>query len=293
MGTALTAALEIISELAVLKNPLSGGTILIEWLPLTDIPRGKEDAVDLARMLSAEKPGAMRLPDCYRYIYNPAKRKYGVVLLLPKHVQSSRYSPTRLAFGTPWTKPMSPRELIRGHHPKYRTILELGTRFEIAKRLIDAVHTMHSCDWVHKNIRSSIILFFPKDSGSSKIDLQPALDFDSRLFVGYERARVDVTPQPDPQFTASPLNLGVEERHMSVSMTTRPNNIRLDSYQHPAKLEKPLSPYQRAYDLYSLGCVLLEIGLWKTIDQLLTRSSVCYYSTARDKLQGFAEDLSG
>lgn len=42
-------------------------------------------------------------------------------------------------------------------------------------------------------------------------------------------------------------------------------------YQHPAKCTNPRLPYVPMYDLYSLGCVLLEIGLGELIfnDQTL------------------------
>jgi len=44
-------------------------------------------------------------------------------------------------------------------------------------------------------------------------------------------------------------------------------DLTLDYYQHPAKVRDPSVPYRRLYDLYSLGCVLLELGLWTTLDQ--------------------------
>jgi serine/threonine protein kinase len=37
----------------------------------------------------------------------------------------------------------------------------------------------------------------------------------------------------------------------------------LDYYQHPAKHADPKRPYRHAYDVYSLGILLLEVGLWE------------------------------
>lgn len=39
----------------------------------------------------------------------------------------------------------------------------------------------------------------------------------------------------------------------------------LDYYQHPAKHADPKRLYRHAYDVYSLGILLLEVGLWETL----------------------------
>jgi hypothetical protein len=49
---------------------------------------------------------------------------------------------------------------------------------------------------------------------------------------------------------------------------TKQKNIsgfKLDYYQHPAKHADPQRLYRHAYDVYSLGILLLEIGLWKEL----------------------------
>lgn len=43
----------------------------------------------------------------------------------------------------------------------------------------------------------------------------------------------------------------------------------LDYYQHPDKRWNPAIRYSRSHDIYSLGCVLLEIGLWEPLDTLV------------------------
>jgi hypothetical protein len=48
----------------------------------------------------------------------------------------------------------------------------------------------------------------------------------------------------------------------------------LDLYRHPHSLEDPSAKFLRFYDWYSLGCVLLEIGRWQTLDDCLFRGNV-------------------
>ncbi|KLO95491.1 uncharacterized protein LW93_8031 [Fusarium fujikuroi] len=40
----------------------------------------------------------------------------------------------------------------------------------------------------------------------------------------------------------------------------------LDYYQHPAKHADPKRLYRHAYDVYSLGILLIEVGLWKKLE---------------------------
>jgi hypothetical protein len=54
----------------------------------------------------------------------------------------------------------------------------------------------------------------------------------------------------------------------------KPNRTRdvvIDAYSHPEWRTDPRrrdAPFRRHFDLYSVGCVLLELGLWETLDQL-------------------------
>jgi hypothetical protein len=50
---------------------------------------------------------------------------------------------------------------------------------------------------------------------------------------------------------------------------TKRYDINLDYYQHPDKRLDSRIRYSRAHDIYSLGCVLLEIGLWKSLPQVV------------------------
>jgi hypothetical protein len=52
--------------------------------------------------------------------------------------------------------------------------------------------------------------------------------------------------------------------------------ITLDIYQHPTKRTEPHRRYQSAYDMYSLGLVLLEIGLWQPLVKLVPSNQNAY-----------------
>jgi len=68
------------------------------------------------------------------------------------------------------------------------------------------------------------------------------------FLAGYEYARAD-----------SPLDITETPaaRHES------------DIYRHPSLISATPATYQKRFDLYSLGCVLLEIGLWRPLQTVL------------------------
>lgn len=48
---------------------------------------------------------------------------------------------------------------------------DLGERFDLAKALVTTVFNIHNIGWVHKNIQSKNILFWPKADSSNEPDL--------------------------------------------------------------------------------------------------------------------------
>lgn len=143
---------------------------------------------------------------------------------------------------------------------------------------------------VNRNIRSNSILFFPAANIPSRGPPGPAsgipqpLGYTSPVLVGLSNARVD-DPIHDPGAHYPPTNRlqimppqyapGTEfvDQHGQLvhlpRIARRPKDINLDYYQHPDKRYDPSLRYNRAHDIYSLGCVLLEIGLWKSIAELV------------------------
>ncbi|KAM6480515.1 prion-inhibition and propagation-domain-containing protein [Trichoderma sp. SZMC 28011] len=70
------------------------------------------------------------------------------------------------------------------------------------------------------------------------------------------------TPQGDTTYGRN------MQRKAPVKEQTKETNISgftLDYYQHPAKHADPKRLYRHAYDVYSLGILLLEVGLWEKL----------------------------
>jgi hypothetical protein len=130
------------------------------------------------------------------------------------------------------------------------------------------------------------MLFFPARSTPPRglpgpdIKYPQAIGYSDPMFVGLGNARVDDLRTDN-------------DRHYLVGLTKTgaPGDINLDYYQHPDKRCNPTLRYSRSYDIYSLGCLLLEIGYWKPI-HLLVDVRVSPHEM-KSLLRSLAERLDG
>ena len=118
---------------------------------------------------------------------------------------------------------------------------DLEIRFQLAQTIAVAIWSCHSLDWLHKTLCPYNILFF------NEIDLERAgIEGPSKPFLaGFDSSRPD----------------HVEE----MSVASR-NLVGEDIYRHPHSLGPDRQKYCKSFDIYSLGLLLLEIGLWKGLD---------------------------
>ncbi|KAF7718281.1 Uncharacterized protein PECH_002883 [Penicillium ucsense] len=131
----------------------------------------------------------------------------------------------------------------------------LNDRFSMARSLALTVSNLHASAWVHKNIWSrGILLFLETPTGVSTAGLEEqrktSANAANRIVSylgdwGYARA-VEKGTELRPDFEVEP-NL----------------------YRHPDRQGRPSHQFNRLHDLYALGVVLLEIGLWATLSRLM------------------------
>ncbi|KAL2787129.1 hypothetical protein BJX66DRAFT_341497 [Aspergillus keveii] len=137
--------------------------------------------------------------------------------------------------------PVSLHELITSSRREPLFKLELKQRFHVAQTVAQAIGSFHSDDWLHKSIRSHAIKFFFLHADVS------SYDFENPYLTGFGFARPVAG---------------------STSMLAAATDIDRDIYQHPDRWDPPRASFNPIHDIYSLGVVLLEIGLWQTARQL-------------------------
>lgn len=133
-----------------------------------------------------------------------------------------------------------PIDLLSAINPSSYTRPTLGERFKIAKTLVDTVFQLHSVGWLHKSIRTENIVFFPR-RGSPGSQLE--LDYSQQYMVGFEFSR-------DENDTSTTEQDDVLERNI---------------YRHPDRQGPPDTRFSVLHDIYSVGVVLLEVGLWRSV----------------------------
>lgn len=121
----------------------------------------------------------------------------------------------------------------------------LTLRLAAARQLATSVWYLHAANWLHKGLRSENISFMTNPD-----PIQPSA---ARIFLtGFEYAR-----PADPS-----------------ELTEAPSDNRLhDLYRHPStQFDIPRDGrrgFQKVYDIYSLGVVLYEIGMWRPVAAIL------------------------
>ncbi|KAH6665352.1 hypothetical protein F5X68DRAFT_237155 [Plectosphaerella plurivora] len=162
----------------------------------------------------------------------------------------------------------------------------VGQRFELAKHLAAAVHHLHSVDWLHKSIRSDNLVCFWEQKAGLPLPAQPtsqpsiAQGVREHELPGPATAPQVIRPYPSlPPFHLVGWDLSRPDHPMELSETLSISTAgyqnrrdAIEMYSHPeihAQTERERrARYRAEFDIYSLGLVLLEIGLWRTLAML-------------------------
>ncbi|TDZ53096.1 hypothetical protein CTRI78_v007200 [Colletotrichum trifolii] len=233
------------------------GPVLIEWVEYD--PSDPEERFlhlrrldDLARMMhsaSARHPDLHTI-DCVGYTADKPNARYGLVYRCPPPLSllpSAHQAATTAAAAAAATSHSTLHTLISS--PDLKTP-DLDDRVRLASTLAVALWSLHSLDWLHKSLCSANILFFPSAASlaATRATASAAVvpDVSCPYLVGFDASRPDF----DAEMSVNPRNPSI-----------------LDLHRDPRSLGTGLSrrQYCKSYDVYSLGLVLLEIGLWKVL----------------------------
>ncbi|KAF2962773.1 hypothetical protein GQX73_g10805 [Xylaria multiplex] len=165
----------------------------------------------------------------------------------------------------------------------------VGERFAMARRLVLAIHNLHAVRWLHKGIRSDNIICFRDDknenvnpSGQKNTNdvvnetenvqdraIQPANNpsltrppnpLPTFYLLGWDLSRPDHPSELSESISIS--TLGFQSKREIVRMYTHPDVFSTKQQQGKR------SRYHARWDIYSVGLILLEIGLWRTLESI-------------------------
>ncbi|KAL8723849.1 MAG: hypothetical protein Q9181_007138 [Wetmoreana brouardii] len=264
------------------KSLESQEPVFVEWQSYKDEDNqpnklAEEQVHQLGAFLSVpHRPHEFRGLDCIGMFKDGANARYGMVYNLPVHLRnlalhegaknSRIYNPSTLT------------DLIRNG----QRIANLGDRFDLAKKLMYSVVALHTCGWLHKDICPRNILFFaPQPTAGEKIN-EFQKDFGRPVIVGYGLSRPDDIVQRSK----------ISRRHGDDWEDDTSSN-KCPIYQHPNKVTKPRRRFRHSYDIYSLGLVLLEIGLWQDLQEFDIHMVKDVHGFRRFVLKSLVPDLWG
>lgn len=202
--------------------------VLVERLRYKESWADERIGTELRRRLTSvvgllHAKGAAQIPGslyCKGIFHDPSDRSFGVVYGLPSSFSRAITLHGLLAKSS------------------YRPPLEY--RFRLAFDICQCIYTFHKVGWLHRNLHSMNILFFPPEGAeNAKWAKEPRIFG----FAGSRENRLD-------SFTHGP---DVDRQ--------------LRNYQHPEYLTHR-ERYRGEFDYYSVGMLLLEIGLWSPLSEI-------------------------
>jgi len=241
----------------------NGRHILVEWKyydaseELLFLGRSIERMQRLVRLLSATPiPRDFRTIRAEGYLHDRFSSRLGIVYPLPTEAAVPRPTVSgEVSPNKPW---MTLAEAIGSN----RKMPILGHRIELGLLLVKAIIQLHATGWFHKSLETRNILFFGAPDASISSSAQtPDIDIRQPHIVGFEYSRPSATSE-------------ISDGKIGLWLTCDP------AYVHPAYLQilkqgsssaNPLSThddrarFKAEYDMFSLGCLLLEIGLWRSL----------------------------
>ena len=170
------------------------------------------------------------------YYHEPSKHYFGIVYELPYFAQD--------------TLPMSLLDII--NQTDNRSLQpSLSLKFDLAIKLVDCVLSLHKAGWLHKNISSINIMCFPG------VFLTKAASIARPWLIGFNYSRLN----GKTVFTEGP---GHEHDLRDYQHPEYLKKMKRDHSQH----ENTLVRYTQEFEYYSVGLVLMEVGLWKVLHRV-------------------------
>ncbi|KAM0701645.1 hypothetical protein Q7P35_010554 [Cladosporium inversicolor] len=229
-----------------------GRQVWIEWRSFTIESAFKRapsrEAVErIERLVSLlqipGKPHQFSVPRCLGYFQDDSTTRFGLV-----------FEPASTG------NQVQPISLLSCFANKKVT---LGTKVAIAQQLTQWLMYLHVVNWLHKGLRSAIILFSPENLDST--------DLGKPFVTGFEFSRV-----ANKGTTAGPTA----------------DDIQRSFYVHPDYLGyKRQFGYLKTYDMYSLGVVLIEIAYWQPISDVYRSTTPITRDSAGRELEPAISDI--
>ena len=221
-------------------------SVLVEFMPLTVDSQSKSNSSRLEKLQQSleqlqqnARVSHLGILKFLGYCIDEPNARYAFLYQMPVDYFPFLQNPSDLL------KELKPMPLVAllpsSEDYREKRMPNLETRFRLAYDLLMSALHLRSQNVVHGNINSSNVIFFPGRNNSSNDESGLAPDLRRPYLTSPARFSGD-GPTPEPLATTM--------------------------YRHPEDKRSVEDEAAWAYDLYSLGLILLEIGLWAPVGRL-------------------------
>jgi hypothetical protein len=228
-----------------MEGNLAGSRVVVEFISYnaaTSTELAQNAIGELAFILNRSDPSVFHVLKC-KHLYkqpviNSSSQMYGLVLEMPFGLKTMR-SLSEVITDVREARERNSHNVVSQTLPAdARVLSKISSRIKLAFQLAMAVRYLHSFGYVHQSIRTSNVLVATFDQGNSA----------EGYLGGFERSR--------PNAAAS------NQKRIDADWR---NNI----YRSPERVattnEETINRHTMSHDIYSLGVVLLELGIFEPL----------------------------
>ncbi|KAH8889471.1 hypothetical protein GQ53DRAFT_825359 [Thozetella sp. PMI_491] len=212
-----------------------------------------------------DKPVELRTLPCLGGAYKPAKSAAGDTTTWTYSIVYRANYPGFISLQEILSRRAKTPEDVK----RDKAQLPLGKRFVLAQKIARAIMYLHLANWLHKAVRSENVMFFVDNE---------SVPIDSPYLIGFKHSRLDVAGEQTENINKKPdYKYYRHPKAMSVPV---------------ADLKQPLGGpgrYSKLYDIYSLGVVLLEIGLFVPAGRIVGKHLEAKDQTSEETLKVLVE----
>ncbi|KAF2104123.1 hypothetical protein NA57DRAFT_28818, partial [Rhizodiscina lignyota] len=192
--------------------------------------------------------------NCLGYFDDLAHSRYGMVYELPRSIRSGISDTSRPRDLRPTSllsllQATSKTASLSSGKPFTNSIPPLEERFRMAQSIVRSFSKLHEDNILHRDVSSNNIILFTRAPKSPT--------------SGQEATMTEKYDLQSPYLCA--FDLFSEYRIAAESGNRSQGNVNI--YQHPDAVPHS-KQYKQEFDMYSLGLILLEIGMWLPISDL-------------------------
>lgn len=226
-------------------DPNAGSTVFVEWLNYSGLDKSQEKVArdrihTLCHILDTDKPNALQTLRFLGYVQNFEDKHIGIVSQVEDATQPLVSLRQLLDSGTT-SSSLYPR-------------LSLGQRFSLALQLCKAFLELHTARWLHRGFSSHCILL-----RATAFDVQSK----AAVVCGFQYARPIGSTQ---------VSLPLSHNDLAQRSYYLHPDVRHDR-QGGSESQETYIKYQAHHDIFSLGIVLLELGVGTPVEQMVCPAS--------------------